>query len=160
MIFLFGSKTVQRELPPERKVCPTCLSVTDHAVVDHDTRFTLYFIPLFSIKRDVAYTCLRCGDTHTIPYSEYQAAHPDAEAIREASSRTRSTRTTHKGENAREKARAVIEGKLVDGEIKTYKPFSTRFSPENMIRWMWIALALIAVLAILLLALLVSIISR
>src|SRR5574341_572635 len=155
MIFLFGSKTVQRELPPERKVCPTCLSVTDHAVVDHDTRFTLYFIPLFSIKRDVAYTCLRCGDTHTIPYSEYQAAHPDAEAVREASDR--GTSTTHakrggkKQDGAREKARAVLEGKLIDGEIKTYAPFRMKFTSDNLVKWMWIAFALIALVAVALL---------
>ncbi len=166
MIFFFGTKAVQRPLPPEWKVCPTCLSVTQHAVVDHDTRFALYFIPLFSVKREVGYTCTQCGDTHTITYSEYQAAHPDAARVSESPQRTtsnadpRSADRARKPETKREKARTILEGKIVDSEVKTYLPFTASFTLDRLIKWLWIAFGVILLAAAILLIILFSLTSR
>ncbi|MBI3242701.1 MAG: hypothetical protein HYZ49_10455 [Chloroflexi bacterium] len=43
MLF-FGTKQVQRPLPNQQKVCPVCLSVTEHTVTESGTYFTLYFV--------------------------------------------------------------------------------------------------------------------
>ena len=158
MIF-FGSKLVQRELPSEQKVCPNCLSVTRHVVVEHDTRFTLYFIPLFSIKRDVSYTCSVCGDTHMIAYNEYQAAHPDSAPVSENATGDANA-SGGKSKSRQDKARTILEGKVVGDQIKTSRPFSANFNADQFLKYFYIAFVIIALLAALLLFIIVSALSR
>lgn len=156
-MLLFGAKAVQRQLPQERKVCPTCLSVTEHTVIDHDTRFTLYFIPLFSLKREVAYTCSQCGDSHVISYDEYRASHPETEPVetRQQGGAGNLRANARKPESARDKARAILEGRVVNGEVKTSLPLSANLTPDRILRWMWIAFLAILLIAAAILAVLV-----
>ncbi|MBM4422637.1 MAG: zinc-ribbon domain-containing protein [Chloroflexi bacterium] len=160
MIFLFGAKTAQKQLPPERKVCPNCLSVTEHAVTEHDTRLTLYFIPLISLKREIIYTCSQCGDSHIVSYDEYQAAHAETEAIGQKEGGKESAASGKQPKSARDKARAILEGRVVNGEIKTSLPFSAKFSSDRILKWMWIAFAAILLAAAILLILLFSVLSH
>jgi hypothetical protein len=153
---IFGSKVVQRELPPEQHVCPNCLSVTEHTVTEFDTRFTLYFIPLFSIKRDVLFRCSRCGDSHLIPFSEYQATHAEAEAEAGGPKPERKKKT-------KKAAEAILEGRVVNGKVEDLRsPFKLDFNLDarTIQRGLWIALGLVALLAILLVILLVAITAR
>ena len=161
MLF-FGTKAVQKELPQERKVCPTCLSVTEHTVTEHDTRFTLYFVPLFSLKREVIYTCSQCGDSHVVSYDEYRAAHPEAEPVggKQQGGASETRGNAKKAVSTREKARAILEGRVVNGEVRTSLPFSAKFSADRIIKWMWITFAAIVLFAATLLILLFYILSR
>ena len=150
MIF-FGTKVVQNKLPSERKVCPTCMSVTDHDVVDVDTRFTLYFIPLFSVKREVIYRCLTCGDAHTVPFEEYEgrqeeAAVPDIKwKISTPPDETESG--GDKTKTKKEKARVILEGKVVNGKAENLRvPFNLDSLP--IMRYLWIAFGLVALFAV------------
>jgi len=162
MIF-FGTKVVQNKLPSERKVCPTCMSVTEHDVVDMDTRFTLYFIPLFSVKREAIYRCLTCGDTHTVPFEEYQGRHEEAAPPDvkwkistppdEAEIDGDKTKTT------KEKARVILEGKVINGKAENLRvPFNLESLP--LLRYLWIAFGLVALLAIAILILVIRLLTR
>ncbi|HLF00616.1 MAG TPA: zinc-ribbon domain-containing protein [Anaerolineales bacterium] len=156
MIFFFGTKVIQRELPTEQKVCPNCLSVTAHAVVEQDTRFTLYFIPLFSIKRDINYTCTVCGDTYIIPYSEYAAAHSASADMKETANRA----TSASGASRGDKARVILEGKIVNGEVKTSGPRPVNYASDQILKWMWIAFGVILLLAASIITIIYVAISR
>lgn len=156
MIFVFGTKAYQKELPSERKVCPNCLSVTEHRVVEANTRMTLYFIPLFSVKREVTYTCLACGDSHTVDYAEYEAGHQEAQPVAEKSAQQSGPAPKAKPRTTQEKARAILEGRIVGDEIKTSKPLSASLSSDQILKYFYIALAIVAILSIALIALLVT----
>ena len=160
MTFVFGAKTIQRECPPEQKVCPSCLSVTEHTVIEHDTWLTFYFIPLFSIKREVVYTCTQCADTYTIPYREYQAAQPKAAPMPEETTPLNRNSGPSPKAKASRKGRVILEGKVVGGEVKTYLPLSARFSSEQILKWLWLAFALIALVAIILIIVLFTLLTR
>ncbi len=162
MFFLFGTKQRQTELPPEHKVCPTCMSVTPHTVIDYDTRFTLYFIPLFSVKREVVYRCTVCGDSHSIPYEEYvlHAAHeaPGGEAPEAAPAGKRRGPTP---DSAREKARLILEGRVVNGKAENLRvPFKIAITARHIQIALWIAFAVVAVATAILLAILYSVMAR
>lgn len=162
MFFLFGTKVVQRRLPAEHKVCPTCLSVTQHAVTEHDTRFTLYFVPLFSIKRDIVYLCARCGDSHVVPYAEYEAWRqgvverdepqaPSAPAVGRGSSL----------QTARDKARLILDGKVAGRKAERPRaPFAIRITGRQLYLSLWVAFGLIVSASIALLIVLISIMSQ
>lgn len=153
MIF-FGSKVVQHELPPEQHVCPNCLSVTSHTVTEYDTRFTLYFIPLFSVKRDILFRCEQCGDSHLIPYSEYQAAHTHAEAAGGGPKPERKKKISQAAE-------AILVGKVVNGKVEELRsPFKLNLSPRAIHFSLWIALIVTVILTTLLLSLLFTITAR
>lgn len=156
MIFVFGTKAFQKELPSERKVCPNCLSVTEHTVVETNTRMTLYFIPLFSVKREVTFTCLSCGDSHTVDYAEYEAGHQEAQPVSEKLGQQSGSTPKAKPRTTQEKARAILEGRIVGDEIKTRKPLSANLSSDQILKYFYIAFAVVAILAIGLITLLVT----
>jgi hypothetical protein len=161
MIF-FGTKVVQNKLPSERKVCPTCMSVTEHDVVDIDTRFTLYFIPLFSIKREAIYRCLTCGDTHTVPFEEYESRHEEA-AIPDIKWKDSTPQdepdTSGKTKTKKEKARVILEGTVVNGKAENLRaPFDIDSIP--VMRYLWIAFGLVSLLAISILILVYRLLAR
>jgi len=162
MIF-FGSKVVQHELPPEQHICPNCLSMTEHAITEFDTRFTLYFIPLFSIKRDILFRCTRCGDSHLIPYDEYLASHAANRAEAGAAAGEPKSERKKKPAPAHKAADAVLEGKVVNGKVESLRqPFklSRELNAQTIQRGLWLAFSVVALLTILLLILLFSITSR
>lgn len=146
MLF-FGTKRSQRELPPERKVCPNCMSVTEHTVTDYNTRFTLYFIPLFSLKREVIYRCERCGDYHAVPYDEYEAQHPAPEpepasppAPADAAPAGAGSRA--KPQSPAEKARLILEGKVVNGKVENLRlPFTIKVTSRHIVIALWVIFA-------------------
>jgi hypothetical protein len=148
MIFIFGTKAFQKELPSERRVCPNCLSVTEHTVIEANTRVTLYFIPLFSVKREVTYTCLTCGDAHTVDYAEYESKQQEAQPITEKSDPLSGPTPKVRTRTTQEKARAILEGKIVGDEIKTHKPLSANFSFDQILKYFYIAFAAVAIIAI------------
>jgi hypothetical protein len=150
-MLLFGTKPVQRELPPERKVCPNCFEVTDHTVVDDDLRFTLYFIPLFSVRRQVLYTCAKCGDTHVMPYADYEATHLVTE-----SNQTRSDSP----KSQREKAKTILEGKVVGDQINTSLPFSAQFTFDAALKWFYLTFGVVVLAAIVLLIILFALLNH
>ena len=159
MIFLFGTKVIQKQLPSEQKVCPNCISVTDHTVVEHDTRLTFYFIPLLSVKREVTYTCLTCGDSHTVDFAEYESAHQEAQPVSEKTTRPAGPAPKVTPSTNREKARAILEGKIVGDQIKTRRPLRANFSSDQLLKYFYIAFAVVAVIAITLLAILLVALS-
>ncbi|MEK7275727.1 MAG: zinc-ribbon domain-containing protein [Chloroflexota bacterium] len=147
MLF-FGTRRSQRELPPERKVCPNCMSVTEHTVTDYDTRFTLYFIPLFSLKREVIYRCQRCGDYHAIPYDEYEAQHaapePEPESPRAPANAAPGKEAQRaKPQSPAEKARLILEGKVVNGKVENLRlPFQIKITSRHIVIALWVIFAL------------------
>jgi hypothetical protein len=151
-MLLFGTKPIQRELPQERKVCPNCFEVTDHTVIDDDLRFTVYFIPLFSLRRQVIYTCAKCGDSHVMPYAEYEAAHLVSQPTAE----------TKQGspKSNREKAQTILEGKVVGDQINTSLPWSAWFNFDNILKWLYIAFGIVIVVALILLIALFILLPR
>lgn len=151
-MLLFGTKPIQRELPQERKVCPNCFEVTDHTLLDDDLRFTLYFIPLFSIRRQVIYTCAKCGDTHVMPYAEYAAAH----RVTESADKTKSSPLKSKRRNAQ----TILEGKVVGGQVNTSLPWSAQFNLDNLLKWLYLAWGVIMVVALALLVTLFALLTR
>ena len=162
MIF-FGTKVVQNKLPSEHKVCPNCMGVTEHDVVDIDTRFTLYFIPLFSIKREAIYRCLTCGDTHTVPFEEYEgrqeeAAMPDVK-WKDTTPQDEPDAGGGKAKTKKEKARVILEGKVVNGKAENLRaPLNIDSLP--VLRYLWIAFGLVALFAIGILILVFRLLAR
>ncbi|MBI5713989.1 MAG: zinc-ribbon domain-containing protein [Chloroflexi bacterium] len=161
MIF-FGTKVVQNKLPSERKVCPTCMSVTEHDVVDVDTRFTLYFIPLFSVKREAIYRCLTCGDAHTVPYEEYEGRQEEA-AVPDIKWKIDTPEDEpdagNKNKTKKEKARVILEGKVVNGKAENLRvPLNLESLP--ILRYLWIGFGLVALLAIGILILVFRLLAR
>lgn len=161
MIF-FGTKVVQNKLPSERKVCPNCMSVTEHDVVDVDTRFTLYFIPLFSVKREAIYRCLTCGDTHTVPFEEYEGRQEEA-AMPDVKWKDTTPQDEPdaggKAKTKKEKARVILEGKVVNGKAENLRvPLNIDSIP--VARYLWIAFGILAVTAIAILILVFRLLAR
>lgn len=149
-MLLFGTKPIQHDLPQERKVCPSCFEVTDHTVLEDDLRFTLYFIPLFSVRHQVVYTCTKCGDSHVMPWADYQATHLVAETPKESGS----------PKTQRDKAKTILEGKVVGDQINTSLPFSAQFNFDTILKWLYIAFGVIIVMAVIFLVTLVILLSR
>lgn len=145
MIF-FGTKTVQTPLPSERQVCPNCMSVTNHAVAENALRFTLYFIPVFTIRREVIYTCSQCGDSHVMLYDDYLAAHasqPPAPAEEQV---------TGPAAPAAPKGAVTLEGRVVGDEIRTRRPLSAHVNADTGLKALYVFFALLGIAAVLLFA--------
>lgn len=143
-MLLFGTKPIQRALPAERQVCPTCLSVTEHTVVENDLRFTLYLIPLFSIRHEVVYTCSQCGESHVVPYAEYLSAHPGHGSPPEGDAPAGARK---KAKSKRARARVVLQGKVIGDQIRTSLPLSASFNSDNILKWLYLALTVIGIAA-------------
>jgi hypothetical protein len=126
---MFGLKTIQEPLANERRVCPNCLGITDHTVIKHAQQVTLYFIPVFTIRPQVVYTCQKCGASHTITYSDYLETQPQAS-------------------QPQPKAKVTLNGKLVGDEINTSLPFLARLNSDAFLKWAYIALAGLTLVAV------------
>lgn len=158
MLF-FGSKQIQRPLPGQQKVCPVCLSVTEHTVTENGTYFTIYFIPLFPVKRDVVFTCNRCGESYTVPYAEYQAEHTPAEENGERDTTAENRIGGKVPKSTRDKAKVILEGKVINGKVENLRvPFN--ISSRQVMLGLWAVLGLIVLLAAILLIVLFTVLSR
>jgi transcription elongation factor Elf1 len=66
MILLFGLKTVLRPLPGRAATCQSCGLFFHHHLEERSTKFTLFFIPVFTTSRSYRITCSNCGQMSTI----------------------------------------------------------------------------------------------
>ena len=66
MLLLFGLKTVLRPLPGRAGTCQYCRSFVHHHLEERATKFTLFFVPLFTTSRSFRITCSNCGQMSTM----------------------------------------------------------------------------------------------
>lgn len=66
MFILFGFKTVQRPLPGRPATCQRCGQFVHHVLEERATRFTIFFIPVFTTARSYLITCSNCGTVNTL----------------------------------------------------------------------------------------------
>jgi transcription elongation factor Elf1 len=63
MFLLFGLKTALKDLPGRLATCQNCGQFVHHRLQERATRFTLFFIPVFTASRTYQITCSNCGRT-------------------------------------------------------------------------------------------------
>jgi transcription elongation factor Elf1 len=66
MFLLFGLKTVLNELPGRPATCQRCGQFVHHRLQQRATKFTLFFIPVFTTSKSYRITCSNCGQTSAI----------------------------------------------------------------------------------------------
>jgi hypothetical protein len=66
MFFLFGLSTKVKELPSRAATCQYCRAFAPHYLEERATRFTLFFIPIFTTSRSYQITCSNCGQRSKI----------------------------------------------------------------------------------------------
>jgi hypothetical protein len=66
MLLLFGFKTVQKLLPGQAATCQYCGVFARQHLEERATRFTLFFIPVFTTSRSYRITCSNCGATSVV----------------------------------------------------------------------------------------------
>jgi len=66
MFLLFGLKTVVNELPGRPATCQHCGQFVQHRLQERSTKFTLFFIPVFTTSKTYRITCSNCGQTSSI----------------------------------------------------------------------------------------------
>ena len=73
MLLLFGFKTSMKELFRRQAVCPNCGQNASQRVDERSSKFTLFFIPIFTTSRRYLRTCAYCGITAELSKSEKNA---------------------------------------------------------------------------------------
>ncbi|NJC24311.1 transposase [Arthrobacter pigmenti] len=73
MLILFGFKTAVKELSRRQAVCPNCGQHASQRIDQRATKFTLFFIPLFTTSRKYSRTCAYCGVTSELSKGEKDA---------------------------------------------------------------------------------------
>jgi hypothetical protein len=66
MFFLFGLSTKLRALPSQPATCQYCGVFSQHYLEERATRFTLFFIPVFTTGRSYQISCSNCGQRFSI----------------------------------------------------------------------------------------------
>lgn len=66
MFLLFGLKTTLRDLPGRMATCQYCGRFAQHHLKERATKFTLFFIPVFTTSKTFNITCTNCGQSSTI----------------------------------------------------------------------------------------------
>lgn len=66
MLVIFGFRVYEDVLGVIRYVCETCGQEAAHQVLRRRRRFTLFFIPLFSVGTRYADTCTWCARTREL----------------------------------------------------------------------------------------------
>jgi uncharacterized protein YlaI len=66
MFLLFGLKTTLRNLPGRMATCQYCGRFIHHHLQERATKFTLFFIPVFTTSKTFNITCTNCGQSSTI----------------------------------------------------------------------------------------------
>ncbi|PNI08642.1 zinc-ribbon domain-containing protein [Arthrobacter sp. AFG7.2] len=73
MFLLFGFKTVLKALPGKPATCQYCRSFVHHHLEERATKFTLFFIPVFTTSRKYHITCTNCGYVSSITARQKRA---------------------------------------------------------------------------------------
>lgn len=102
-VVIIGSRQKQSPLGTESKVCPNCLKVTEHEVVEDVVRLTVFGLPLFTVDKQAVYLCPECGDIHSVSWEEYEKRRAD----------TGDAPVGDKPLDRRELARQILEGRTV-----------------------------------------------
>ena len=66
MFLLFGLKTALKDRPGRAATCQYCRQLAHHHLQERATKFTLFFIPVFTTSRSYQITCSNCGQTSAI----------------------------------------------------------------------------------------------
>ena len=66
MLLLFGLKTVQRALPGRLSLCRSCGQYAEQHLEERANKFTLFFIPIFTMSRTYRITCSNCGQRSSL----------------------------------------------------------------------------------------------
>lgn len=66
MFFIFGLSTKLKALPSQPATCQYCGVFGQHRLEERATRFTLFFIPVFTTARSYQITCSNCGQRTSI----------------------------------------------------------------------------------------------
>jgi uncharacterized protein YlaI len=66
MFLLFGLKTTLRNLPGRMATCQYCGRFVHHHLQERATKFTLFFIPVFTTSKTFNITCTNSGQSSTI----------------------------------------------------------------------------------------------
>jgi hypothetical protein len=73
MFLLFGFKTVFRILGSRPGTCQYCHRYAQHRVEERATKFTVFFIPLLTIRRSYSLGCGNCGRTTALSREQKSA---------------------------------------------------------------------------------------
>jgi hypothetical protein len=73
VFLLFGFKTVLTALPGKPATCQYCRSFVHHHLQERATKFTLFFIPVFTTSRAYNITCTNCGHVSSISARQKRA---------------------------------------------------------------------------------------
>lgn len=73
MFLLFGFKTVLKALPGKPATCRNCHSFVHHHFEERASKFTLFFIPVFTTSKSYQITCTNCGYVSRISAREKRA---------------------------------------------------------------------------------------
>lgn len=73
MLLLFGFKTVLTALPGKPATCQNCRAFVHHRLEERATKFTLFFIPVFTTSRSYQISCTNCGYVSSISAREMRA---------------------------------------------------------------------------------------
>jgi hypothetical protein len=74
MLVIFGFSVSEDVLGVVRYVCETCGNEGAHRVLRHRRRFTLFFIPLFSVGTRYADVCTWCARTRELSQDQAEQA--------------------------------------------------------------------------------------
>jgi tryptophanase len=66
IFLLFGLKTVLRGHPGRMATCQYCHQFAQHRLQERATKFTLFFIPVFTTSRAHSITCSNCGQNSIV----------------------------------------------------------------------------------------------
>jgi hypothetical protein len=66
MLLLFGLKTVLRALPGRHSACRYCGQYVEQYLEERASKFTLFFIPVFTMSRAYRITCSNCGQQSSL----------------------------------------------------------------------------------------------
>lgn len=80
MFLLFGFKTALKALPGKAATCQRCRSFVHHHLDERATKFTLFFIPVFTTSRSYNITCTNCGYVSSISARQKRALESRREA--------------------------------------------------------------------------------
>ncbi|MGP4033333.1 zinc-ribbon domain-containing protein [Pseudarthrobacter sp. 1C304] len=66
MFLLFGLKTAVRDLPGRRATCQYCGQFVHHHLQERATKFTLFFIPVFTTSKNFTIVCTNCRHSSAV----------------------------------------------------------------------------------------------
>lgn len=73
MLLIFGATPRERLLTPVTFVCEYCRTRAEQHVVESATKFSIFFIPLFTVSKRYFVACSNCGGTTAL--TKEQATH-------------------------------------------------------------------------------------